>query len=264
MKRFSIVIPNYNKGKYVGECLESIFNQTIDKEKYEVIVVDDGSSDNSIEEISKYDVRLFKSNRELAGGARNIGIDNATGEYVVFIDSDDFLTSNTVLEKLDNLITDEDMIYLNFTRQTENGDVEIINEREPISTKVEFTKLLGCPSKCFKRTLLDGIRFLPNCYYEDVSFTLEALCNVKKDNYFDESFFTYRAVPGSITKTKEISSKKMVDVFMQIARLYYFCDKYPQYKLELVRRIKRDKLETRIEVLNEYFETGKNTFYEKM
>lgn len=125
--RFSIIIPNYNKGDYVRECLDSIFNQTIDKSKYEVIFVDDGSTDNSLEIAKNYDVRLFQTNRKMAGGARNKGIDNAIGEYLIFIDSDDYLYSNDVLEKLDKHITDEDMINLSLVREY-SDKTEIIHD----------------------------------------------------------------------------------------------------------------------------------------
>ena len=113
-KKFSKIIPNYNKEDYVEETLNSIFNHTY--KNFEVIVIDDASSDNSIEKIKKYDVRLFHTNRKMAGGARNVGLDNATGDYILFLDSDDYFTTPTVLEELNNLIKDEDIIFLNYTK----------------------------------------------------------------------------------------------------------------------------------------------------
>lgn len=85
MYKFSIIIPCYNEEKYIRRCLNSIFNQTLDKQKYEVIVVDDGSNDNSIDIIKEYDLKLFNANRLGAGGARNIGMSNAKrGIYYSF------------------------------------------------------------------------------------------------------------------------------------------------------------------------------------
>ena len=124
-KKFSIIIPNYNKEDYVEETLNSIFNQTY--KNFEVIVIDDASSDNSIEKIKKFDVRLFHTNRKMAGGARNVGLDNATGDYILFLDSDDYFTTPTVLEELNNLITDEDIIFLNYTRD-DFGKIKISNK----------------------------------------------------------------------------------------------------------------------------------------
>lgn len=259
--RFSIIIPNYNKSQYLKECLDSVFNQTIDKSKYEVIFVDDGSTDNSLDIVKNYDIRLFHTNRKMAGGARNKGIDNALGEYLIFLDSDDYLYSNDVLEKLDNHITDEDMINLSLVREYSDGTKIIHDFNKTLEEKLEKSTLLGCPTKCFKRKVLENVRFLEECYYEDVSFTMEAMCNVKKESDFTYPFTFYRYVFGSITKSKEISPKKMIDVFLQISRLYYLCDKFPQYSKYILKRIRNDKLDIRLQVLNEYFETGNNTFY---
>ena len=101
MYKFSIIIPNYNEEKYIKRCLESIFNQTINKSNYEVIVIDDGSTDNSIEIIKQYNVKLLNSNRLGAGGVRNKWINIAKGKYIILLDGDDYLYKNDVLEKLD-------------------------------------------------------------------------------------------------------------------------------------------------------------------
>lgn len=260
--RFSIIIPNYNKGDYVKECLDSIFNQTLDKSKYEVLFIDDGSTDNSLDIAENYDIKIFNTNRKLAGGARNKGIDNAIGEYLIFLDSDDYLYSNDILEKLDNHIKDEDMINLSLVREYDNG-IKIFNDfGKSLEEKLEKSTLLGCPTKCFKREILENVRFLEECYYEDVAFTMEAMCNVKKESDFKEPFIFYRYVVGSLTKTKEISPKKMIDVLMQITSLYHLCDRFPQYSKYILKRIKNDKLALRLEILNEYFETGYNSFYD--
>ena len=79
--KFSIVIPNYNEDKYIRECLESVFSQTYNN--YEVIVVDDGSTDNSLQIVKDFNVKIYHSNGLHAGGARNLGIDNASGDYIV-------------------------------------------------------------------------------------------------------------------------------------------------------------------------------------
>lgn len=262
MLRFSIIIPNYNKEKYIDECIQSIFNQTIDKSKYEVIFIDDGSSDNSISKISKYqEVKILHTSRLLAGGARNAGIKEAKGEYLIFLDSDDYLCSNDVLEKLDKHINGEDIIFLNFFRQTDTNTILIEEAKKDLAYHAENIKTLGCPTKCFKKSIVT--LFDEKCYYEDVYFTLYAICNSKTYSYFSNPFFTYRYVGGSITKAKEISCKKMTDVLIQISKLYYLCDLFPEYKDNIVKRIKRDRLKDRIDILDTYFETGRNVFYDK-
>jgi len=257
--KFSIIIPNYNKGQYIEECLNSVFNQTY--KDYEVIVIDDGSTDNSVDIIKKFDVQLLNTNRMQAGGARNLGLKHCKGDYVIFIDSDDYLTCNTVLEKLSMLIKDEDLIFLNYTKD-DFGKVELVNEpKEDIALKIEKTKSLGCPTKCFKRELLDGVSFAERKKYEDIAFTLEAMCKTKSYTYFEESFFTYRKVVNS-NVTSTITGDVMLDIIEELLKIYRFCFKYPQYKLNLLKRIKKDKLALRLNILEDYIEFDKNTFYD--
>lgn len=255
--KYSIIVPNYNKEEYIEECIDSILNQTY--KNYEIIMIDDGSSDNSVEVINKFNLNLLKTNRLQAGGARNLGLKHATGDYVIFLDSDDYLSSNNVLEKLTKIITGEDLIFLNYSKNNYGDIKEVIEEKEDISIKIENTKQLGCPTKCFKRSLLENISF-PECKrYEDIIFTLEAMCKAKTYTFFEESFFTYRKVANS-NITSEIKEDVMIDIFEELFKIYKLCLKYPKYKLNLLNRIKNDKLSLRLDILNELIETGNNTF----
>lgn len=261
--RFSIIIPNYNKEDYLRDCLDSIFNQTIDKSKYEVLFIDDGSTDNSIEIAKGYDVKLLKTDRKMAGGARNKGIENATGEYILFLDSDDYFYSNDVLEKLDRHITDEDSINLPFVKEYSDCQKVVGDFGLSLEEKIESSVFNAPFTKCLRRDFLKKIRFLEEVFYEDVSYNVEVLCNVKKESDFPEPVVFYRRALGSITKTKEISAKKMIDWFIQLTRLYYFCDQFPQYSKLILNRIKRNCLKERLDVLEQYFETGYNSFYDQ-
>lgn len=266
--RFSIIIPNYNGGQYLQECLDSIFNQTIDKSKYEVLLIDDGSTDNSLEIASKYDVKVFKTNRKKAGGARNKGLDNATGEYILFLDSDDYFYSHDTLEKLDNYITDEDSINLPILKQRKDSVEFLSNNGMTLEEKIEKTGLLACFLRCVKLDILKDVRFPENCYFEDIYFTIETFCNVKKESNFPEPVVFYRYAENSITKQTDGNSKriispdKMTDLVMQIINLYHLCEKYPQYSPYIISRIKNDSIQLRLDILNEYFETGYNSFFD--
>ena len=261
MYKYSVIIPNYNKEKYVKECLDSIFNQTLSKDMYEVIVIDDGSTDNSLDIIKNYDVKLLRTNRKRAGGARNVGIDAAQGEYIIFVDSDDYLYSNEVFEKLDKIIDGKDIVFFDFEEDNFGKKRTILEDRNSIAEKLEKTKHLGCTTKCFKRELIGTTRFTENTAYEDVNFTLECLCKCKSYDYLGSCFFTYRRVENSNT-TQEISGTVMTDLLMEISKLYYLCFKYPQYKMRILSRIKADKLDTRLNILNELVEYDNNTFSE--
>ena len=257
--KFSIIIPNYNKEEYVADTLDSIFNQTY--KNFEVIVIDDASSDNSLEIIKKYDCTILHTNRLRAGGARNKGLDHATGDYIIFLDSDDYFTDNTVLERLNNLITDEDIIFLNYTRDKYGEIITVKEEKEDISYKIENTKNLGAPTKCFKKEILEDIRFPEAKRYEDINFALEAMCKAEKFAYFEDSFFTYRKVPTSNTTT-EVSAIAMIDILEELVKMYRLCIKYPKYKQNILNRIKKDKLNTRLDILNHLIEFDENKFYD--
>lgn len=261
MCKFSIIIPNYNKGQYIHECLESICNQDLQKEKYEVIVIDDGSTDNSVEIIQQYPVKLFHTNRKRAGGARNLGIEKANGEYILFLDSDDYLTDEHVLTKLDGIVEHQDIIFLSFTKN-DFGKVALIKEeKNTLAEKIEKTRALAGPTKCFRKELIGDTRFTENTTYEDVYFTLECLCKCKTYAYFDESFYTYRKVENSNT-TQEVSGTIMTDLILEISKLYYLCFQFPEYKNNILNRIQSDNLPLRLELLNEYIAAGKNHFRE--
>lgn len=119
-QKFSIIIPNYNNGDWISKTIESVLNQTY--KNWEMYIIDDMSTDNSIEVIKKYKddrITLIQNQIKLYnGGSRNIGIlkakeSNPMG-YFVFIDSDDWLANDKVLETLNNFIDDEDIITLDY------------------------------------------------------------------------------------------------------------------------------------------------------
>lgn len=255
--KFSIIIPNYNKGQYIEKCLNSVINQTY--KNIEIIFIDDGSTDNSLEIVKEYsNIKLLQTNRLQAGGARNLGIKNAIGDYVIFLDSDDYLTNDDVLEKLFNVINDEDVIFLNYTKD-KFGDVKLIEEEKgSLEDRIEKTNL-GCPTKCFKKEIVNDVYFPEKKRFEDIIFTLEALCKSKTYAYFEESFFTYRQVQNS-NFTATIDESTILDIFEELLKIYRLCIKYPNHKTALMNRIKNDKLSLRLEILNKLILTGENTY----
>lgn len=135
-RKFSVIIPNYNKGFYVKRCLDSILEQTYTN--YEIIFIDDMSTDNSLEIARKtiqtpHQIVELKSKR-LNGGARNEGIIRATGDYIICIDSDDFFKDNHVFEDINNAIDNEDVLFLGYDTYFGNSSsIEYI----PTHTRIE-------------------------------------------------------------------------------------------------------------------------------
>lgn len=115
--KFSIIIPNYNNGAYLEKCLNSVLEQTY--KNYEIIFIDDMSEDNSLDiakKLLKAPHKVLKvPYKKYNGGTRNIGIMEATGDYILCIDSDDWLADNKILEELNEFICDEDLIRLGYS-----------------------------------------------------------------------------------------------------------------------------------------------------
>ncbi len=251
--RFSIIIPNYNKGQYINECLSSVFNQSY--KNVEIIVIDDGSTDNSLEEIKKFDVKFYTTNRLQAGGARNLGIKKAKGEYIIFLDSDDYLSNNNILEELNNFIKNEDLIFLNYTMNKEGEMSEKVDVCGDIYKKIELSSFLGAPTKCYKRSLIKDLKFPEKQRFEDIVFTLEAMCKANSYNHFNNPFFIYRKISDSNSSSK-MSIDTMTSIINELLKLYQLCCKYPEYKDSLMIRLKRDKLDKRINIMNYMLENN--------
>ena len=141
MIRFSIIIPSYNCEKWITKTLNSIFSQTFTD--YEIIIVDDMSSDNSVniiqETIKGHDnAKLFiNKTKRYSGGTRNVGISEASGEYILFIDCDDWLIDDHVLEDINNKLDNVDVMYLGFemlqdSRITENRVLEVYEKQDAL------------------------------------------------------------------------------------------------------------------------------------
>lgn len=126
--KFSIIIPNYNNAEYLGKCLDSVLKQTY--KNYEIIFIDDMSTDNSLKIARK---KLTSENhkiiplkqKRLNGGSRNVGIIEATGDYIMCLDSDDWLISNDILSRINKALRNEDIMFLGYSMLDRQGEREI-------------------------------------------------------------------------------------------------------------------------------------------
>lgn len=180
MMKFSIVIPSYNAERWIKKCLNSVLNQTY--KNYEIILVDDLSSDNTIEIAKKilkkpHKIIELKSKR-LNGGTRNEGINNATGDYIINIDGDDYLHDNKVLEDIKNFIelTEyPDVIYTGFEMINKDSSDEvhlcIYNDEELINNHFAAAWL-----KVVKKELYVKYPFPEGTLFEDRIQNYEMIC----------------------------------------------------------------------------------------
>lgn len=237
--KISVIIPVYNVEKYLAKCLDSVLNQTL--KEIEVICINDGSTDNSLEileEYSKKDSRLKIISQENQGisVARNAGFDISNGEYVAFIDSDDWLDNKDYYEKMYYGVknNDADIAVSGIIRGNERYKVKILEYAQEITTDDYYKKLEICdiPDSCFvwnkiyKKDKLSeiGLRFTPGLIYEDIIFTPKVLYYLGKlVTIPDVKYFYYRhsntIVKNSNKKAKQdhaYAQEQMYNFFKEI------------------------------------------------
>lgn len=217
---FSIIVPVYNVEKYLDKCLASISEQTF--KEFECIVVDDGSPDNSNDIIDRYvnkDQRFKVIHQKNMGisAARNAGLAIAQGDYVAFVDSDDYI-SNEYLEKFALKIanTDADIVICGFIEVLKDSQKTVCFEAP--STEVIKQNILAdiWPSyswnKCYKKYLFENIRFPVGKIFEDLLTIPEVCLNAHKIVCIPEKLYYYnRQNLNSITSN--LSTEKRYDVF---------------------------------------------------
>ena len=201
----SIVIPVYNVEQYLRKCLDSCINQTL--KEIEIIVVDDCSPDNSDKIMLEYERKypdivkcIYLDKNIKLGGARNKGVEIANGEYILFVDSDDYIANN-MCEELYKSITSNnaDMVICDYFRVID----ERLVYRKPFNPKINSVPnikkqlllewhLSGFAwNRLTKRELIKKYLFAENCYYEDLPVTLLWVLNAKKINYIAKPLYYY-------------------------------------------------------------------------
>lgn len=215
--KISIIIPVYNSEKYLRTCLDSITNQTL--KDIEIIIVDDGSVDKSSEIYNEYlnkDDRIIviKQTNQKQGAARNRGIEISKGEYIGFVDADDYVDL-TFFEKLYETATryEADMAIA--------GLIKVCAGKKKYKWKFESEKLLtsdydkfilghqiknAAPyNKIYKRDFIEKnqIRFKENIFYEDGPFTVQAVYYANKIITVPEVFYYYLKNPTSTVNSKQ-------------------------------------------------------------
>lgn len=228
----SIIIPIYNVEDYLDECLISIANQT--DTNFIALLVDDGSKDSSAaiaqSYVDKYPY-LFQLHTKLNGGlsdARNFGIELVETEYVMFVDSDDVIDTETIEHISMQLSkTDSDILCFGMTEINETG--QHIRDIPPVAGSHNLTNLISSPrllinalpnacNKVFKTNLFlqNNIRFPKGLWYEDLATTPKLLYVAKSINFSDKFLYHYRTRDGSITQT---ISPKVLDMLKVLTTL---------------------------------------------
>jgi len=248
--KVSIIIPVYNVEAYLEKCLDSAVSQTL--KDIEIIVVNDESTDNSLDIAQSYaanDPRIIiidQKNKGL-GGARNSGIDTARGEYLFFLDSDDYIA----LETLETLYHharehDLDMVVFNYTKVDEQGRAIITTDfgNSILSKDEAFRKILSLKTspmacnKLYKRYLFAdfNIRYPEKFLHEDINITYKLGWHAEKVGFVNKSFYYWLTRTGSITQN--FTFDHINDILSSLMQMKQFLQEYnafETYKTEYIR-----------------------------
>ena len=231
--KVSVIVPVYNVEKFIDKCLNSLVKQSL--KEIEIIVVNDGSPDNSQKIIDKYvkkypeKVQSFIKENGGQGSARNIGIVKAKGEYISFVDSDDWLDLDA-LEKMYSLAKKDNSDIVICDMVDHYANYTIYHNCTKYNSVFEVT-----PSACnkiFKKELIKDFRFLSKLWYEDFNFTTKILFNTDKISNISEGF--YHCNCGHESTMNNNNSKKNLDMIIIMDDIINYLKENKKYDKNIV------------------------------
>ena len=224
MPKYSIIIPVYNVEKYLRKCLDSVVKQTF--KDYEIIIVNDGTKDNSMEIAEKYDATIIYQENQGLSAARNTGVRHAKGEYLIFLDSDDFIEPH-LLEEIEKSMENQPDIVRFQVREVfeETKEMKDYHE-EPFQRKngVEAFSLIckyhyvevACAYAIRKDYYLENhFEFCKGAIHEDFGLIPLVIIKAQRVNSIDYIGYNYLQRKGSITSSNdyEKTKKKVSDLY---------------------------------------------------
>jgi glycosyltransferase involved in cell wall biosynthesis len=227
----SVIIPVYNVEKYLNECLDSVCNQTL--ENIEIICVNDGSSDKSLEILNEYSksdnrIRIITQMNQGLAASRNNGLKYASGKYVYFLDSDDYIELDALENLLNNAVSnDSDVVLFKFQNVDDNrnlhkrgiefkidkifGDIDYDNftfTYKDAKRHVLNSAFSAC-LKLYKKEFISPFEFPVGLNFEDVPVHVKVMLNAERISFVPEFLYYYRSNPDSILN----SSANGFDIF---------------------------------------------------
>lgn len=246
--KFSVIVPVYNVAEYLPQCVESLLAQECGD--YEIILVDDGSTDDSGKLCDGYAadhpglIRVIHQENGGLGAARNTGLEGARGEYLLFVDSDDYLTENA-LSCLSRHVeeTNLDLYIFGFSHLRSGriipGEGNPLEGEKPFALK-DHPELLRClPSawmRLWRRSLFDDptLRFPGRAWYEDLRTTPKAQALCESIQVLPERLYVYRVREGSIMNNANLArNREIIDAMEDLLGWFDARGILPQYQKEL-------------------------------
>lgn len=230
----SLIIPMYNVAQYLPKCIESAYNQGMSDSEFEVVIIDDESPDNSLEIVKKLTCKknnvtiISQKNRGL-GGARNTGIENAKGDYVLFLDSDDIILPN-MLKNCVVLAQKQNLDILEFGAQGINPVGKVVytfsvSSEDKIYDGITYYHNVryidSACNKLYKRDFLNinNLRFIEKIFIEDYEFNTRAFYLAKRVMASSSIVSHFLQSPNSITRSNNTEKReKMKQDIMQVIK----------------------------------------------
>lgn len=258
--KVSVIVPVFNTEKYLKECVDSIINQSL--KDIEIIFIDDGSNDNSLsilEEYAKNDkrIKIISKLNEGQGVARNIGIKSAVGEYIAFVDSDDFIRID-MLEELYNHSKNKNLdicmckvsTYDDVTHEVKNDlwyySLEVFkNFRKNVfkhTDTIDFTCEISVTpvNKLYKRSFLidNNCLFAENYIFEDELFFYDVYLNAKRVSIINKNLYYYRVnrAGSTVTESTDTDYSDILTIFKLIQQKFIELGYWNQYKINFSNR----------------------------
>lgn len=287
MYKFSFVLPCYNIGRYVAGCLNSLYAQDLPEDAYEVICVNDCSTDNTREVILSYaakhaNLTLIDHTENLtAGGARNTGIEAAKGEYIWFVDPDDAIKPDCLRELYAKAReTGVDILFFNYDDADENlkvyredktyPDSEVCRGQEFVLKyfKGKFSTFGIIWREIYRADFLKetGLRYPIMRKAQDVVFLWKVMLRADRVCSVSKAYYTYRSNPYSVTKHQTLAKVAFSDRILRAAEILRMLEKnevLPDLKADMLRSA-RWCANSNLELVSQMSEEELERYYDEM
>lgn len=240
MPKVSVIVPIYNVEKYLEKCINSLLSQTL--EDIQIILVNDGSKDNSGNIAKEYEKnnkdRVIYVEKENGGlsDARNYGLKYANGDFIAFLDSDDYIEKNAY-EEMYNKAIEENADYVECDFIWEFPNKIRVDKQYPYKNKKEMLSFVRVVAwnKLIKRQLIidNNLEFPKGLRYEDVEFTYKLIPFINKFAYVDKPFIHYVQREGSIANVQNERTAEIFTVLDNVIEFYKKNNIYEKYRDEL-------------------------------
>lgn len=248
--KLSYIIPAYNVSLYIERCINSVYEQELDLDEFEIIVVDDGSTDNTLAILQKLlkkekysNLKVFHQNNMGPSSARNFGLDKAVGEYIWFIDADDYIRSDSVKNLFEQIEKFKpDLLFFRLLIKRLDSPLHFIHDtKQPLPKSVLLTgeeTVMGgfipgsACSALIKRSFIieNGLTFLVGIFHEDTEFIFKSVCLSKYILFTDFAPYIYETHLES--RLREIDKNKILkrksDTAIIANSFINFANKFPK------------------------------------